>query len=305
MTFSRDNKYNSNTAQKQSCPLDVGSSNAPKFVTVWDPEYGMVTYRGAKLFDPRSSADAITPQKTQMQPIDSLADNCRTSEFAVYQDVFKDTFQTTLKPSQRFHHKHSHTIASSTLGGLDLYTRDSVLVADHKSVGQIRHFSCLDQLDDDLAFDARLAFSLEDSLVAERDTTRDEGFFEVEQGKGTMFHLQSRFSTTTTSTSNYIEVAGFIREVEAANMESATWSTLEVPSTLNNAPRRRLRKHRPSQSGSPIAAPTSPSPSPSERAKYTDLVHRLPSLPKFKKESSLDEQWVCIDVTQIVTQRLV
>jgi hypothetical protein len=88
-------------------------------------------------------------------------------------------------------------------------------------------------------------------------------------------------------------------------MESATWSTLEVPSTLNNAPRRRLRKHRPSQSGSPIAAPTSPSPSPSERAKYTDLVHRLPSLPKFKKESSLDEQWVCIDVTQIVTQRLV
>ena len=188
-------------AQNQSCPLDVGSGNASTLVAVWDPEYGMVTFPGAKLFGPRSTPDAITPQKSQTQRMYSLADshdNSRTSAFAVYQDVLKDTFQTTLKPPQRFHHKHSHTTASSTRGGLDLYTRDSVLVADQKSIRQIRHFSCLDQLDDDLAFDARLAFSLEELLETERDTITDEVFYA--QGKDTTFHLVRQAPTFTFDT---------------------------------------------------------------------------------------------------------
>jgi len=319
-TFLRSSTHGSETTaatvvseQTQSCPLVIYPENASAFAAVWDPEYEVVAFGGVTLFDSRDGRNAGTSQC--MQPADLLTDahdDHHTSTFAVYQDVLKDTFKPILNTPQRFRHNHSHTMASSTRGGFDLYTRDSVLPADQKS---IVYFSCMDQLDDDLAFDARLAFTLEQSLEADLDSVSDEGFFEQGQGQDQAFRLKSHFSTTTTSTSNYVEVARLIQDFDAESMASIAWSTLERPddydtfSTPNSTPRRRLRKRRPSHQESPVPSSTSErfttSPTPSDKTIYTSLVQRLPALPKFKKDSSLDEQWVCIDVTQTITQRLV
>ncbi|KAK7029826.1 DJ-1 protein-PfpI domain-containing protein [Favolaschia claudopus] len=60
-----------------------------------------------------------------------------------------------------------------------------------------------------------------------RDDVSDEGFFEGHQfaGMDNEFNLPSRFSGTTTSTSNFVNVE---REFDEA---SADWSTLEAPDT--------------------------------------------------------------------------
>ena len=177
------------SAQNQRWPFVLCSKNISSFVAVWDPEYGMVAFSGTKIFDSRSCLTVESPQKLPAHTIDSLEeahDNCRTSTFKIYQDVLKDTFRPTLNAPQRFRHNYSKTMASSTHGGLDLYTRDSVLVEDRKSIGPI---SCLNQLDNDLAFDARLAFSLEQSLDAECDSVYGERFFDQGRGKDQTTHL--------------------------------------------------------------------------------------------------------------------
>lgn len=303
------------SAQNQRWPFVLCSKNISSFVAVWDPEYGMVAFSGTTIFDSRSCLTVESSQKLPTHAVDSLEeahDDCRTSTFKIYQDVLKDTFRPTLNAPQRFRHNYSKTLASSTHGGLDLYTRDSVLVKDRQSIGPI---SCLNQLDNDLAFDARLAFSLEQSLEAECDSVCDEGFFDQGSGKDQTTHLKSHFSTTTTSTSNYVEVARFMQDFDGKSMTSTTWSTLEAPdeqstsySSINNL-RRRLRKRRPLRLQRLCPSPTSgscaTSSNASDKTKYANLIHCLPSLPKFKRESSLDEQWVCVDVTHNITQRLV
>jgi hypothetical protein len=177
------------SAQNQRWPFLLCSKNISSFVAVWDPEYGMVAFSGTKIFDSRSCLTVESSQKLPTHAVDSLEeahDDCRTSTFKIYQDVLKDTFRPTLNAPQRFRHNYSKTLASSTHGGLDLYTRDSVLVKDRQSIGPI---SCLNQLDNDLAFDARLAFSLEQSLEAECDSVCDEGFFDQGPGKDQTTHL--------------------------------------------------------------------------------------------------------------------
>jgi len=301
ITFSRRREHDSNTsstttisAHNQSCPLGVCPKYTPTWAAVWDPEYGMVAIRETEWFEFCSSQNTITSREP-LPVANSLAndvDDHRTSTFAFYQDVLKDSFQPTIKPPQRF-----HTMASSTLGGLDLYTHDSILAADRKSIG---HFSCLDQLNDELGFDIRLVFSLEHSLEVEGHSITDEGFFDEGPEKEQILHLKSRFSTTTTSTSNYVEVARFSDVVSMAS----PWSTLEAPgeygssNAFTRTPRRRLRKRRMCDGS------ISPSPNHVEKTKYTNLIHRLPSISKFRKQSSLDEGWVCVEVTQTVTQRL-
>ena len=58
-----------------------------------------------------------------------------------------------------------------------------------KSTKRSGPIPCLNQLDNDLAFDARLAFSLEQSLDAECDSVCDEGFFDQGPGKDQTTHL--------------------------------------------------------------------------------------------------------------------
>ena len=133
------------------------------------------------MFDPIYSPNVMATLNQPTQPAtdlgiaDAHAIHRRTSTFAFYHDALMATFDPPLQSAQRFHHNHSRTMASSTLGGLDLYTHDTNLATDRMSIG---HFSCLDQFDRDLAFDARLAFALEQSLAQKHDSFSDEGFFE-------------------------------------------------------------------------------------------------------------------------------
>lgn len=266
----------------------------------------MVAFRGTKLFDVCNGPNIDYPPRSRTLSLADGRDIHRVSTFAVYQDVLRDAFQPSMSTPQRFAHNYSKTMASSTYGGLDLYTHDSVKAIDRKSEALL---SCFDQLDDDLAFDARLAFSLEKSLEAECDSVCDEGFFE--QG-GNAGHLKSHFSTTTTSTSNYVEVARFLQESDAESKASMTWSTLEAPDESDTPGTSiddfhcRLRKRRPSHLQAPLPSDTSErSSTPLNKTKCARLIHCLLNFPRFKRESSLDERWVCVDVTQCITQRLV
>lgn len=130
-----------------------------------------------------------------------------TSTFSIYQDTFRDTFQTTPIRPQRYRHKHSHTLASSTHGGLDIYTRESKAFPYRNSFARV---SCLEQVDEELAFDARLAFALEESLDAERNyfghngDDDDEGFFGGENNRReTIFNLASLCALIAVKSSNF------------------------------------------------------------------------------------------------------
>lgn len=291
----------------------------------------MIALTPSRSFDyPSHKPRTVRPaQPTLPDPCDNL----RTSSFSLYQDAFRDTFQPQPRPPPRkIKHNHSHTLASSTRGGLDLYTRES----DFQLGGNaLPHYSCFNELDEDISFDARLAFSLEESLeaqAAEDKSFTDEGFFEAKGGRDDKsFNLvcfreldipyclkrsmkKSRFSMTTTSTSNYIEVDSDIRR-EAT--PSPTWSTLELPDdyseslTPTSTPRRRLHKRRPAHLESPTASPRkSPSSrhdsfSSADKLGVHSLVRHLPSIPRLRRDSTLTDKWVCVDVEQKITQRMV
>ncbi|KAJ7190809.1 hypothetical protein GGX14DRAFT_579503 [Mycena pura] len=153
------------------------------------------------------------------------------------------------------------TQTSSTLDGLDVYLRGSLLGKAHNAN---RYASCFRALDDDFAFDPRTSFArahMHTWMQAKglaRDDVSDEGFFEG----GVFEGLPSRFSMTTTSTSNYVSV-----ENEMDDASSSTWSTLEAPNTPSysrllfpvatpdpaaSGSMRRLRKTR------PVPGPASP-----------------------------------------------
>lgn len=134
---------------------------------MWDPEEGAIRVLSPNKFE----RPDIQPIDLPTGPFDSRC----TSTFALFQDTFQDTFQSTPHQSQRYRHNHSQTVASSTNGGLDLYTRE------YNPSSHIKpnvHYSCFDDLDAEMTFDARLAFSLEESLDPDRASFSDEGFFD-------------------------------------------------------------------------------------------------------------------------------
>ncbi|KAJ7892362.1 hypothetical protein B0H14DRAFT_3688553 [Mycena olivaceomarginata] len=137
------------------------------------------------------------------------------------------------------------TQTSSTLDGLDVYLRGSMLGKAHTTN---RYYSCFQELDGDFAFDPCTSFAhmwmRNRKGEVTRDDISDEGFFEG-------------FSGTTTSTSNFVTVENMMEDDS-----STTWSALEAPNTPSysrllfcDAPssKSRLRKPR------PMPGPASPS----------------------------------------------
>lgn len=93
----------------------------------------------------------------------------------LYEDTFAGTFYLPQSQPRKIQHAHSNTLASSTRGGLDVYMRESAYP----------HYSCFNELDEEVAFDAKLGFSLEKTLLDEEESMGDEGFFEtVQRGDG-------------------------------------------------------------------------------------------------------------------------
>ncbi|KAG2089354.1 uncharacterized protein F5147DRAFT_780680 [Suillus discolor] len=327
----------SGVSNKLSISLDFGSTSAstdtsgnqwspvvsPKsaltFAAVWDPDDGMVTFSGTHLLDSSdeydSSSGAITPDVSDddfSQTVAADHDGYTTSEentaatIGTFQDSFK-AFLHRVPRSSKFckRHKHSNTVTSSTLDGLDVYSRDSI-------VRPSRRYPSFDKLNAELSCKAQADHSLESDLVS------DEGFFENIPVITKQTELKSHWSVTTTSTSAYVDVPRVEQKTPGSRVPHPLWIADTYQPTFNlatppNSPRRRLRKRRPgdcptlvspisysssSGSTSPISTSTSSTPISPSRSLKSKKSRR------FTKEST-DDSWVSIEITPFITQRVV
>ncbi|KAJ7728655.1 hypothetical protein B0H16DRAFT_1734597 [Mycena metata] len=230
------------------------------FAVVWDPEQkDLVTFSSAELSDgcdaqsPTSPSDAYD-NRSQVLTINTS--NLPPSEYTGTSQFFRQHHNYQFTESKL--HPDRRTQTSSTLDGLDVYLRGSMLGQAHNVN---RYVSCFQDLDGDFAFDPRTSFAqawLRYMKNGIQDDVNDEGFFEtgpyegIGGEDGDEGNMSSAFSVTTTSTSNYVNV-----ENEMPDYESADWSALEAPNTpgytslfFTNQPRtptpnRRLHKNRP------------------------------------------------------------
>ncbi|KAJ6537385.1 hypothetical protein DFH09DRAFT_1178113 [Mycena vulgaris] len=298
------------------------------FAVVWDPEEeDILTFSSAGLtesFDqsPDSPSDAYSQILTIGPSVASASEYTTTPQF--FRETHDFLFTESTCPDRPI---RGRTQTSSTLDGLDVYLRGSMLGQAHNTN---RYYSCFQELDSDFAFDPQTSFAkwmkaMEGSL---RDDVSDEGFFEGGKYSGmnddeNEVNMSSAFSVTTTSTSNYIAVENEMDD----DASTSTWSALEAPNTpsysrlLFTAPppsNRRLRKVRPTTAASPsavldrpeyshnlpvparIETPGSLRPSPSRPG--TPLSRSL-SMPKFARglgrwKKADAAGWVWIDVKE-------
>ncbi|KAG0697432.1 hypothetical protein DFH29DRAFT_151114 [Suillus ampliporus] len=310
-----------NAADSPDNQWSVPPKSALTFAAVWDPEDGMVTFSGARLLDStdeyESSSGAITPPDVSdddfSQVVTTDHDGYASEEnTAATIKTVQDTFKAFLHrvPRNSKFYKHSNTAASSTLDGLDIYSRDPI-------VRPSRQYSCFDKLDEALSFKAQAAFA---DISLESDLVSDEGFFEEmpvirRQPSG----LKSHWSATTTSTSAYVEVPRTEVKAPGSHVPHALWIADTYQPTFNlttppNSPRRRLKKRRPSDCPSPVspisyssssgpASPISSSSTPTPTSPSLSVKSKRSR--RFTKAPSIDDSWVSIEITPFITQRVV
>ncbi|EGO03514.1 hypothetical protein SERLA73DRAFT_158137 [Serpula lacrymans var. lacrymans S7.3] len=342
LSLSLDSISNLSTAATSVSSLDhrwsdvVPPKSALTFAAVWDPKDGMVTFSGARLLDaredhdldngPPSLADLCDDERSQMLSMDPFGDvsSENTATLATFQDVFKSFLHRVPKnPRQFLRHRRSQTVASSTFNGLDVYTEDMPLAMNRRIASQYSRF---DQIDGQRSFLPHSAFKDTDS---DSESMSDGDFEEEEYSQGR--NLKSRFSTTTTSTSNYIEVERFR---DNSSFAFSAWTALDAPSlsipecpTPPPSPRRRLKKRQPVHSpptlpylgtneqrrhcrsnSSESSPPTSPPTSPcgSEKVKLTKFAQHIRNTSRYLSgRGPFDDEWVCIEITPTITQRIV
>lgn len=294
-------------------PLESPKS-ALTFAAVWDPEDGMVIYSGTRLLDSsdeyESSSGAITPDVSDddfSQAVIADHDEYTSEEntaatIGTLQDSFKAFLHRVPRnPKTYKQHKQCNTVASSTLDGLDVYSRDPV-------IRPTRRYPSFDKLDTELSCKTQADTSVESDLVS------DESFFE--STPVTTKQLKSHWSTTTISTSSHVPRVE--RKAPESRIPHPLWIADKYQPTFNlttppNSPRRRLKKRRPNDCPSPVspvsyssssgstspvsASPTStlPSPSRSLRSKKSRRLIR----------GLADDSWVSIEITPFITQRVV
>ncbi|KAJ6462587.1 hypothetical protein C8R45DRAFT_527556 [Mycena sanguinolenta] len=228
------------------------------FAVVWDPEQkDILTFSTPELSQsnhvqsPDSPTDAFDSRSQVLTIAPSIVPTAGTATPATMQ-YFRQNHGFLFTDPKFFPDRPSrgHTQTSSTLDGLDVYLRGSMLAKAHNAN---RYYSCFQDLDGDFAFDPCTSFGhmwMEGMKELMRDDVSDEGFFEGG------LPMSSRFSGTTTSTSNFVSV-----ENEMDDEASADWSALEAPNTPGYShlfftappsPQRRLRKSRPPASPSDV-----------------------------------------------------
>ncbi|KAJ3983863.1 hypothetical protein F5890DRAFT_1475003 [Lentinula detonsa] len=219
------------------------------------------------------------------------------------------------------------TQTSSTLGGLDVYLRGSLLGQAHPDN---RYYSCMNELDGQFEFDPRTSFAkgymrnVEGKEVVD-DTVTDEGFFEVDIAPRQRQTLAKASSSrpnrppigaqsvaSTTGTSDFVSI-----ESDGA---SSVWSTIEAPgfpaypdyTYMDQQPplKKRLTKPRPADIPAPpsevlkrevFSHQVSLPPRSAEEKRLTDKQERK-SFAKLicsrsKKKSAEGDQWICIEVS--------
>ncbi|KAH8825413.1 hypothetical protein DL96DRAFT_1613127 [Flagelloscypha sp. PMI_526] len=156
----------------------VPPNSALTFAVILDDDLDPVAFSGAELLRTRNSLDRtksvdgpldVTDGHSQIlsvlarsstNPLSTIEP--RTATLAYFQDVHGDLFHDSSPSTQRVNFTDNHnrpldtrTQTSSTLEGLDVYLRGSLLEKAH---GRNRHFSCFDGLEGDFAFDPRTSF---------------------------------------------------------------------------------------------------------------------------------------------------
>ncbi|TFK32248.1 hypothetical protein BDQ12DRAFT_692829 [Crucibulum laeve] len=293
----------------------VPPQSALTFAVVWDPDGGMVAFSGAELLN--DSSDHL---EALSSPAD-VHDNYSQILLSESSEVSSPEASSILLPDHEYlfalgtptyeRMKLGRTQTSSTLGGLDVYLRGSILGKTHLYQ---HHYSCLDNLGGDFNFDPRTSFSkVLDSfeIVGRCEETSISGAQYIG------YDLGSARSLATTSSSNYISPKADDSEYDAHSM---SWSALEKPTTpgftsfMPQAPptktsNRRLKKRRPSDPTLSTVSSSkrdntfairSPRPSAANFSLSTrsrlSIFPKLPSCNKIKKV--IDSSWVVVDVNE-------
>ena len=166
----------------------VPSKSALTFAVVWGTDDEIVAFSGAELLDladddarsldsPSDAYDNRSQILTIGTPTIPASEN--TATLAFFRDNHEFLFSTQTPTFGTY--QQGGTRTSSTLGGLDVYARGSLLGKAHNNY---RHFSCLDKLDAGFEFDPRTSFAnmwleqYSSRQDPEKDSVSDEGFFE-------------------------------------------------------------------------------------------------------------------------------
>ncbi|KAG9311935.1 hypothetical protein JVU11DRAFT_8196 [Chiua virens] len=267
----------------------VPPRTALTFAALWDPEDGMVTFSGAALLESESLSGNAFDEDGQFISVDTDGSSTigeNTATLATFQDAFKAFLHRTPWNSKEHLHTRAgqgtscylQSRASSTFDGLDVYSHDIQL----KRTRSLQ-LSCFDLLDTEPSFRASSGFGklwLRSDLIP--DSNRPESDSDS-SSKSRPPYLKSRFSTTT-STSNYIDVAtGALQSQRTSETSPAReWTQQEdgYVSPANSWPslphrRRLLRKRRPPDGA---ASPSTMSPTPSTPRKLTTKMSMSMSL---------------------------
>ncbi|KAK7441543.1 hypothetical protein VKT23_016537 [Stygiomarasmius scandens] len=322
------------TSDEQRWSEVVPPKAALTFAPVWDSDHDTVRFSSAQLLNMPDSEE-ISPSDACSQVLtigrSTLPLSEPTSTLQFFQDNYDYLFSHS--GSQTDRKKVTRTQTSSTLDGLDVYLRGSLMGTAHKSE---RYFSCLDYLDKDFDFDPRTSFaknyadeSKVNDDVSSEDTVSDEGFFEVSDLTRDQYHeratnrereLVSRISQpplsmASNATSEFVSIGD--------DDTSSQWSTLDRPESpayvqllIANQQRnsvRRLKKRRPSDLPAPPAEVLQrevfshqvsvPIPSHPSGGSHCQTINNIVHCLSRKKSYPAVGQWMCVEVTQEVRQQ--
>ncbi|KAJ7641974.1 hypothetical protein FB45DRAFT_364182 [Roridomyces roridus] len=209
------------------------------FAVIWDPDQdSILTFSAPALFSdsiydmarsPDSPSD--TDGRSQILTIGPGPSFLSPSEYACTTPQYlRENHDYLFPESSTPGRTRPQTRTSSTMDGLDVYLRGSMLGHAHKSE---RYRSCFRDLDGEFAFDPRTSFAcawqeyMENGIGGKADDmSSDEGFYSLDHDANNM---SSAFSVTTTSTSNYVEVENEMYDDDDGG--TTAWTALEPPNT--------------------------------------------------------------------------
>lgn len=315
----------------------IPPKTALTFAVLWDPEQDFVAFSGAQLLDANGADDdLLSPSEafddqaySQILTIDPsapfLESENSTAMLAFYREnhaLFLSSQVNTPTPD-RLQPGMCRTQTSSTLDGLDVYLRGSMMGRAHS---HHRHYSCMENLDSDFQFDPRTSFAKCWSRTElDYEYESDEGFFET----GVMMQNSSVRGAgqsgdrqcTSKGDSQFVPV-------RLDDDGSSEWSTVETPDSPplrgllygdQERPRtpRRLKKRRPNEIpvpplvvlrrqcyGHDIPPPPNPPSSPGNKTMSTpSLPSVIPKIAaRLKRHRRSSDSWVCVEITQTITQ---
>jgi hypothetical protein len=326
----------------------VPPQTALKFAVVWDEE-DIVVFSAGELEDSRtedlcpnspSDADAYSQ-------VLSLGRSSTTplSDKASTMMCFQENMGSLLDPSTphrmsamgfRRRRVVGRTQTSSTLEGLDVYLRGSLLGQAHR-IGD-RYYSCLEDLDGEFEFDPRTSFAKQyvEDKEDQDDVVTDEGFYEVSIVPRQRRRVERDLKHSSVHSNSISSSTGDASEFVTIDTDDASsiWSTVEAPELPFYHSRfdQRPVKNRLKKKSRPAHVPAPPSevlrrevfghqvslPPPRANAHEEprparlpvhkkSLVKLIPRISKSKKTAHGPggDQWICVEVSHEVRQRFI